>query len=64
MKRAMVGVLDRWLHTAEPGSWRYRIVWLYIYAIVVYYRTKWELVRYLPPRLQARCFFRKRTKVA
>lgn len=55
MKRAIVRVLDRWLHTAKPGSWRYRVVWLYIYAIVVYHRTKWRLVRYLPAGLQTRC---------
>jgi hypothetical protein len=59
MKRAIVSVLNRWLHTAEPGSWRDRIVWLVIYAIVVYYRTKWGLVRYLPPRLQVRIFLGK-----
>lgn len=52
MKRAIVGVLDRWLHTAEPGSRRDRVVWLCIYAIVVYQRTKWRVVRCLPAPLQ------------
>lgn len=51
----MRGLLNRWLHTAKPGSWRYGVVWLYIYAIVVYHRTKWGLVRLLPAPLQVRC---------
>ncbi len=52
MRRAIVGVLDRWAKTAKPGSWRDKAVYAYIYAIVVYHRTKWRLVRCLPAPLQ------------
>jgi hypothetical protein len=59
MRRAITNVLDRWAKTAKPGSWRDKAVYAYIYAIVVYQKTKWGLVRYLPARLQVRCLLGK-----
>ena len=60
MRHAIANVLDGWAKTAKPGSWRDKAVYASIYAIVVYQKTKWGLVRYLPSPLKERCLFGKR----
>jgi len=59
MRHAIRTVLDRWWLTAKPGTWQYTAKYWYIYAIVVYQRTKWGLVGYLPVRLKVRCLLGK-----
>jgi hypothetical protein len=48
----MNDILNRWLRTAKPGSWRDRAVYFYIYTLVCKERTKLALARlFLPERL-------------
>lgn len=52
MRRAISNVLDRWWFTEKPGSWRYEVVFGYVYARVCIESLKLILARlFLPKRL-------------